>query len=102
MTSPLFPEPPAPVPPTPLEEVGARVDRVAAKKDDWVKVPLAERIAILRACIEGILAVSEAWVKDGCRAKGIAEGDPLQGEEWVVGPWQTIRNARLLILALEQ
>jgi hypothetical protein len=23
------------------------------------------------------------------------------GEEWVVGPWQTIRNARLLVLALE-
>jgi Aldehyde dehydrogenase family len=102
MTSPEFPEPPTPIPPTPLEEVGARALRVASKKDDWIKVPIAERIAILRQCIAGVLGVSEAWVKDGCRAKGIAEGDTLQGEEWVVGPWQTIRNARLLIVALEQ
>ena len=102
MTSPAFPEPKAPIAPTPLDEVGARALRVASKKDEWIKVPIAERIAILRQCITGVLGVSEAWVKDGCQAKGIAEGDTLQGEEWVVGPWQTIRNARLLILALEQ
>ena len=101
MTSPEFPEPPAPVPPTPLPEVDARVDRVAAKKDEWIKVTAPERIALLRQCIAGVLAVAEGWVKDGCRAKGIAEGDTLTGEEWVVGPWQTIRNARLLVGSLE-
>jgi acyl-CoA reductase-like NAD-dependent aldehyde dehydrogenase len=102
MTSPEFPEPPAPVPPTPLAEVDARVERVASKKDDWLKVTAPERIALLRQCIDGVLVVADAWVKDGCRAKGIAEGDTLTGEEWIVGPWQTVRNARLLILALEQ
>jgi acyl-CoA reductase-like NAD-dependent aldehyde dehydrogenase len=101
MTSPQFPEPPTPVPPTPLAEVDARVERVASKKDDWLKVTAAERIALLRQCIDGVLAVADAWVKDGCRAKGIAEGDTLMGEEWIVGPWQTVRNARLLILALQ-
>src|ERR1700677_1779408 len=102
MTSPQFPEPPTPVPPTPLPEVDALVDRVASKKDDWIKVTVPERVALLRQCILGVLAVADAWVTDGCRAKGIAEGETLTGEEWVVGPWQTIRNARLLILALEQ
>jgi acyl-CoA reductase-like NAD-dependent aldehyde dehydrogenase len=102
MTSPVFPEPPAPVPPTSREEADARVLRVAAKKDEWVKVPPAERIALLRQCIMGVLAVADAWVRDGCRAKGIAENDPLTGEEWIAGPWQTVRNARLLIDALEQ
>jgi hypothetical protein len=40
-------------------------------------------------------------VKDGCRAKGIAEGTPLVGEEWVAGPWQTMRNLRMFVEALE-
>jgi acyl-CoA reductase-like NAD-dependent aldehyde dehydrogenase len=41
-------------------------------------------------------------VEGGCRLKGISEGDTLAGEEWIAGPWQTVRNARLLITALEQ
>jgi acyl-CoA reductase-like NAD-dependent aldehyde dehydrogenase len=102
MTSPTFPEPPAPVPPTSREEAEARVVRVASKKDDWVKVSPAERIALLRSCIQGVVSVAEAWVRDGCRAKGIPEGDTLAGEEWIVGPWQTVRNARLLVHALEE
>jgi acyl-CoA reductase-like NAD-dependent aldehyde dehydrogenase len=101
MTSPQFPEPPTPVPPTLLAEVDARVERVASKKDDWLKVTAPERVALLRQCIDGVLSVADAWVKDGCRAKGIAEGDTLMGEEWIVGPWQTVRNARLLVLALQ-
>jgi acyl-CoA reductase-like NAD-dependent aldehyde dehydrogenase len=116
MTSPQFPEPQKPSPPpsidgtsapaskrgNPFEEVDAKVARLASTKDAWPKVGIPERIAYLRKCIDGVLEVSAGWVADGCRAKGIAEGDTLAGEEWVVGPWQTIRNARLLILALEQ
>jgi acyl-CoA reductase-like NAD-dependent aldehyde dehydrogenase len=102
MTSPEFPEPPQPIPPTRIQEVDARIARLASKKDAWVKVAIPERIAYLRKCIDGVLEVSAAWVADGCKAKGIPEGDTMMGEEWVVGPWQTIRNARLLILALEQ
>jgi len=102
MTSPEFPEPPQPIPPTRIPEVDARVARLAGKKGAWPKVGIPERVAYLRKCIDGVLEVSAAWVADGCRAKGIPEGDTLAGEEWVVGPWQTIRNARLLILALEQ
>ena len=102
MTSPQFAEPQQSVPPTRTAEVDAKVDRLASKKGDWLKVGIPERISYLRQCIDGVLAVADAWVADGCRAKGIAEGDSLVGEEWVVGPWQTIRNARLLILALEQ
>src|SRR5690348_16609575 len=101
MTSPSFPEPPTPIPPTPQEAVDALVDRIAAQRDAWIRVPIRERIAYLRRCMEGVLEVSEAWVQDGCRAKGIAPGDPNEGEEWVAGPWQTARNIRLLIQALE-
>ena len=42
MSSPSFPEPPAAVPPTPLDEIDRRVARVAKRKDDWLQVGLIE------------------------------------------------------------
>jgi len=101
MTSPQFPEPPAPLPPTPLPEVDALVDRVASKKDEWTQVTIAQRIELMCKCMAGIEGVAESWVKDGCKAKGIAEGTPLVGEEWIAGPWQTMRNLRYFVEALK-
>jgi acyl-CoA reductase-like NAD-dependent aldehyde dehydrogenase len=101
MTSPQFPEPPPPLPPTPLAEVDARLDALAAKKDEWITVPVARRAALLKECQAALLAVAEDWVRDGCTAKGIDFGAPLAGEEWVAGPWQTMRNLRLYVEALE-
>jgi acyl-CoA reductase-like NAD-dependent aldehyde dehydrogenase len=101
MTSPQFPELSTPIPPTALAEVDARVEALAQKKDEWVKVPIARRAALLKECIPSLLAVAEDWVKDGCRAKGIDVSTPLAGEEWIAGPWQTMRNLRMLVEALE-
>src|SRR5215470_10932853 len=101
MSSPAFPEPPAAVAATPIPDLDALVARVAAQKDAWPKVGVAERIGLLSKCLDGVLAVSEEWVRDGSRLKGIAPGDPLEGEEWLAGPMTTARNVRLLIQALE-
>ncbi|MGO8996427.1 MAG: aldehyde dehydrogenase family protein [Polyangiaceae bacterium] len=109
MSSPRFPEPPtpdradapSPVPATPQEALDAAVARVSAQKGAWTLVGIPERIRLLERCIEGLVAVAEGWVADACGAKGIAPGDPLAGEEWIVGPSTTIRNARLLIRSLE-
>ena len=101
MTSPQFPEPPPPQPPTPLAECDALVEALATKKDAWVKLSAADRAKLLRACIPALLSVAEDWVKDGCRAKGIDVNTPLAGEEWIAGPWQTMRNLRLYAAALE-
>ncbi len=101
MTSPVFPEPPAAVAATPLAEVDALVARVAAKKGEWPKVGIVDRIGYLRRCLDGVLGVARAWAEDGSRLKGIAPGDPLVGEEWLAGPMATARNIRLLIHALE-
>jgi acyl-CoA reductase-like NAD-dependent aldehyde dehydrogenase len=101
MTSPQFPEPPPPLPPTPRAEVDAAVDLLAQKKDEWVKLPMARRAELLKQCMPLLLGVAEAWVADGCRAKGIAADAPLAGEEWIAGPWQTMRNLRFFVQALE-
>jgi hypothetical protein len=102
MSSPRFPEPPPVIPPTPLDKVDAMVERLASRKDEWVRVPIPRRIGYLQACLAGVLEVAEAWVRDGCKRKGISQDDPLAGEEWLAGPMTTARNLRLLIEALEQ
>ena len=76
-------------------------ERVRAKKDDWVSVPTPARIAYLEKIVDGVLAVAERWVAEGCRMKGLDPSSGLAGEEWIVGPWATIRNAHLLVHALE-
>src|SRR5689334_18040618 len=102
MASPLFPEPPPAVPPTPLAEVDRIVDHVAAHKDEWVKTGIARRIALLEECVRETTRVAEAWVDAACRAKGIPSGSQTAGEEWLGGPVTTVRNMRLFIDALEQ
>jgi acyl-CoA reductase-like NAD-dependent aldehyde dehydrogenase len=82
-------------------ELDEAVARVAAKKDAWLAVTIAERIAYLKKCLAGLLAAAPGWVEDVCRIKGIAPGDVLEGEEWIAGPWTTVRNVQLLIHALE-
>ncbi|MCU0658109.1 MAG: aldehyde dehydrogenase family protein [Polyangiaceae bacterium] len=102
MSSPRFPEPPPVLPPTPLDKVDALVARVASRKDEWTRVPLPRRISYLQACLAGVAEVAEAWVRDGCKRKGIALDDTLAGEEWLAGPMATARNIRLLIASLQQ
>ena len=86
MTSPRFPEPPAAVPPTPIAEVDAAVERVAANKKAWVDTGIPERIALLQQCLAGVAAVAEDWVRDMCRVKGLSPDETLAGEEWLAGP----------------
>jgi len=100
MASPQFPEPPAAVSPTPLAEIDRLVDRLATRKDAWLKVGVGERIRLLERCIENTLRGGGAWVADACRAKGIADSSAQTGEEWLGGPVTTLRNMRLFIEAL--
>jgi hypothetical protein len=102
MTSPSFPEAPPAVAPTPIPELDAAVQRVAAAKTRWIQTDIPRRIALLRECLTGVTKVAPAWVRDMCAVKGFTAEDDLAGEEWLVGPATTARNIRLLIRALEQ
>jgi acyl-CoA reductase-like NAD-dependent aldehyde dehydrogenase len=95
-----FPAPPPPVPPTPLAEVDAAIERLHAKKDDWLAVGLPERVALLERCVAAIASVAERWAAIGASIKGLAPDDVLAGEEWIAGVMPTVRNARLLAEAL--
>lgn len=76
------------------------IDELWEKRAEWPAVGVGARIRLLERCIEETLACADAWVADACRAKGIPEGSPQAGEEWLGGPVTTIRNMRLLVEAL--
>ena len=83
-----------------LPAVDAALARLAARKDDWVRVGLAARIEYLRRGIAGVLAVADEWVDDACRHRGFDLDSPLAGEEWLSGPMVTVQGLRQLMLAL--
>jgi len=101
MVSPKFPEPPPSIPPTSLEECDKLVRHLAERKTAWAQTGIPERIRYLQEVVDGMNAVAPAMVADGCRKKGIPADSPLAGEEWLAAVTTTIRNARLLIEALE-
>jgi hypothetical protein len=69
-------------------------------KDRWRDTPLAKRIELAKACLDGAIAVSDGWIAEACRAKGIEPGSSLEGEETAAGPLATARYLKLLIRSL--
>jgi len=101
MASPVFPEPPESVPPTPIDKVEMIVQDMVPQKTVWVHLSVGERIRLLEQCIENTRQVAKEWVEAVCDAKGLAQGDAITGEAWFSGPVTTIRNMRLLIDTLK-
>ena len=87
---------------TSLAACDEAVARLQDHKEAWLNVDIPARIAILRELMIGLKAVAEDWVSAACTAKGVARGSGGEGEEWLGGPFTTMRNLRLLIGALEE
>jgi hypothetical protein len=90
------------------EDVGALaarldpiVDRIASRKDAWVREDIPARIEYLRRSIEGVVGIAGEWMRATCDAKGIDPDSEFAGEEWFSGPMTTVRSMRLLIEALQ-
>ena len=78
------------------------LDRVAARRDAWVRTPIPERMGLLRACLTGVQEVADEWIDRACRARQIDPRSPLAGEEWMSGVMTTVRGTRLLVEALAE
>lgn len=83
-------------------DVERHLDRLSAAKERWVHTGIAERIAYLRAAIEAVLEVDDAWVAEACARRGLDPAGETAGEEWLSGPMTLVRGLRLLVLALER
>jgi aldehyde dehydrogenase (NAD(P)+) len=81
-----------------LEEAVSRVRQRAA---EWARLPLRDKIALARSVQAGVARVAERSVAAACAAKGIPEGSPLEGEEWLAGPYVTLRLLAQLIRSME-
>ena len=87
---------------TPRAALDRAIAEVSEQRRAFARMAAGEKAALLRATLPLITRVGRAWVEAGCRAKGIALGRNIVGEEWLAGPLVTARNARLLVQSLEQ
>ncbi|NJP12001.1 MAG: aldehyde dehydrogenase family protein [Leptolyngbyaceae cyanobacterium RU_5_1] len=85
---------------TPLEQLDRAIAELGDRKDAWVQVPIPQRIAYLRQCMVGVMAVAAPWATAACAAKGIDPTSSLAGEEWIAGPLAVLLNLRMLIHSL--
>jgi aldehyde dehydrogenase (NAD(P)+) len=80
----------------------AQLGKLRAKAPEFAALPLAERRGLLREMRDRVAELAEEWVRRACAAKGVDFHSPLSGEEWLAGPFITIRNFRLVDRALEE
>jgi aldehyde dehydrogenase (NAD(P)+) len=86
---------------TALARLDELVGRLRESSKTWVKLPIGDKIAVARRMLEGFSRVAERSVQAACAAKGIPSGSPMEGEEWLAGPYVTLRILRLTVEALE-
>ena len=68
---------PPPLPPTPVDVLDARLERLSARKDAWLAVRREQRQAYLRAALTNLHSVATAWVEEGCQVTLVVTGTPL-------------------------
>jgi aldehyde dehydrogenase (NAD(P)+) len=86
---------------TELGRLDQLVGRLREGAKTWLKLPLGEKLAVARRMLEGFPRVAGRSVQAAVAAKGIASGSPQEGEEWLAGPYVTLRILRLTVEALE-
>jgi aldehyde dehydrogenase (NAD(P)+) len=86
---------------TELARLDELVGRLREGAKSWVKLPVAQKAQIARRMLQGFARVSERSVRAAVAAKGITPGTPQEGEEWLSGPYVTLRILRLTAEALE-
>lgn len=65
-----------------------------------VRSSLEERCALVRACIDRTIGVSQPWIDAACRAKRIEIGSAPSAEEILGGPVSVLRYLRLILVTL--
>ncbi len=87
--------------PTERSRMEEALSRVRERAGEWARLPVREKIALARSLQAGTARVAERSVAAACAAKGIPTGSPLEGEEWLTGPYVTLRLLAQVIHSLE-
>ena len=71
------------------------------RKDEWARLPIAERIPLFQGATKKTAEVADNWVATAVKAKSIPENSPLVGEEWASGPWALIYGIESMVGTLQ-
>jgi acyl-CoA reductase-like NAD-dependent aldehyde dehydrogenase len=71
---------------SPHPTLDADLELLHSQAGRWAGLGIAEKRSLLGRLHEATAGVSEEWAGLACRAKGLAPGSPLAGEEWMSGP----------------
>lgn len=76
------------------------VDRLCEGAAGWAAAPLGARIALLRSIQSGLWRAAPAMAEAACRAKGLDPAGAAAAEEWLGGPYTSLRFVRQLLDSL--
>ncbi|WP_339805390.1 aldehyde dehydrogenase family protein [uncultured Marinobacter sp.] len=78
----------------PIDQAVAELE---ASARNWARMPPADKVEILEEIRDRLNSVASAWAKEAARQKQIPKGSPLEGEEWMSGPFALMTACNLLI-----
>lgn len=86
--------------PTGRRSLDEAIERLAEGAASWAAAPLSARIALLRSIQSGLWRAAAPMAEAACRAKGLDPAGPAAAEEWLGGPYTSLRFVRQLLESL--
>ncbi|MDB4966307.1 MAG: Aldehyde dehydrogenase [Myxococcales bacterium] len=86
--------------PTANDALARDLEVLAAHKQTWATLPVAQKIELLAAVKRETAKVAERWVAAAVANKGIPAESALAGEEWSSGPWALLYGLSQLVRTL--
>ena len=83
-------------------DVDTIVERLTVGEKAWAATTLADRRRMLLALRKNLADAAVEWVEIARGIKGLPEGSPLVGEEWISGPWAVLSFTGALAETLEK
>lgn len=84
-----------------MEHLDRDLLKLDASKDAWARLPIERKIALFEDLKRRMHSVAAEWAAAASRAKGIAPGSPLEGEEWITGPWGVLHALTAYVRTLK-
>ncbi len=82
-------------------DLTSRLERLHAAAPPWVALRAGAKAELLRGGRAGGHAEAATWAEAASKAKGLT-GTPLEGEEWLSGPWALLYALNRYIATMEQ
>jgi aldehyde dehydrogenase (NAD(P)+) len=77
------------------------LEKLHAAAPRWVALRAADKATLLKRVRDGVYREAATWAAAASKAKGLT-GTPLEGEEWLSGPWALLYALNRYVASLEQ